>query len=148
MKKNGERKRSSRSSQRGPSRHPHWKPCLIDSLTLYSNFLSTCRTDLEVISILPSRRDDFKVRLTSLGKVSSINKFGPCSSGPNAQIDRLANKSHPYLFWKCCPSCFGGIRMLTLPDSISSEIPLSRGSAIIVILFLYHSSRVSERNRE
>ena len=63
-----------RSSQSGPSRVPHWKPCTILSLTVPSSDLST-----------------------SVGRVSSTRMFGPVVSGPKAQILRAANKSQSYL---------------------------------------------------
>lgn len=62
-----------RSSQMGPSRVPHWKPCLMCSLTVASSFLST-----------------------SPGNVSSTKMFGPLSSGPKAQMDLAARRSQPY----------------------------------------------------
>src|SRR3546814_378435 len=52
------------SSHNGPSRQPHWNPCTIEFLTSNNSCLST-----------------------SDGNVSSSNKFGPCASGPNAQMD-------------------------------------------------------------
>src|ERR1700760_3899868 len=61
------------SSQRGPSRVPHEKPCLMLSCTDFNSFLSVVE-----------------------GKVSSHKMLGPISSGPNAQIDRAASLSHSY----------------------------------------------------
>lgn len=103
----------SRSSQSDPSRLAHWNPCTIESLT-----------------------EDNSVLLTSDGSVSSTKIFGPFISGPKAHIDLAASKSQSYLVWKNSP-----IRLLFQPIettsfSISSAIPFSKGSAIIVNLFL------------
>lgn len=75
--------KSIRSSQSGPSRAAHWNPWMIDSRTVFSSSLST-----------------------SDGSVSSSRMFGPFVSGPNAQIERAANRSHSYLVWKKSPNCF------------------------------------------
>ncbi len=65
------------SSQRGPSRVPHWKPWTMESFTVLSRLL-----------------------LTSDGSVSSTRMLGPVESGPKAQMDRAASKSQSYLLWK------------------------------------------------
>mmetsp|Transcript_3968 Transcript_3968/g.10768 ORF Transcript_3968/g.10768 Transcript_3968/m.10768 type:complete len:221 (-) Transcript_3968:955-1617(-) len=100
------------SSQSGPSLAPHWKPCTTDSLTALSRDLSI-----------------------SPGKVSSSNALGPFSSGPNAHTLLAARISQSYLFWKKSPSFFFGHLSDTVPFSMSVASPLSRGSAIMVILF-------------
>lgn len=80
---------------------------------------------------------------TSDGSVSSMRMLGPFSSGPKAQMEREASRSHWYLLSKCFPRSLGVIRIVTRPDSMSSEIPGSSGSAIIVSLFLECAARRS-----
>lgn len=84
------------------------------SFTVPSSFLSTCE-----------------------GSVSSSKMFGPLSSGPKAHIDRDASRSHWYFSSKNFPRSFAVIRMFTRPVSMSSAMPRSRGSAIIVRRFLH-----------
>lgn len=76
------------------------------------------------------------------GSVSSSSMFGPLSSGPNAHIDRDASKSHWYFSWKNLPRSFAVMRMFTRPVSMSSAIPRSSGSAIIVRRFLWKAKSV------
>ena len=72
-----------RSSHSGPSLVAHWKPWMMESLTVLRRLLST-----------------------SDGSVSSTRMFGPELSGPNAHIERAASKSQSYFVWKNSPSFF------------------------------------------
>ena len=60
---------------------------------------------------------------TSDGSESSSRIFGPCLSGPNAQMDLAARTSQSYLVWKNSPRLLSGQSMLTCPDSMSSASP-------------------------
>ena len=80
--------------------------------------------------------------LTSDGSVSSTKMLGPVASGPKAQIDRAAKRSQSYLVWKNSPSLFLGQVICTTSFSISSANPFSKGSAIMVNLFLKYIHRV------
>ena len=99
------------SSHSGPSRVPQLKPCLILSCTLRRSFLSVVD-----------------------GRVSSTKMLGPISSGPNAQILRADNLSQSYFSSKNFATARLPSLILTTPDSISSAIPSSSGSATMVIL--------------
>mmetsp|Transcript_20010 Transcript_20010/g.60456 ORF Transcript_20010/g.60456 Transcript_20010/m.60456 type:complete len:208 (-) Transcript_20010:2063-2686(-) len=99
------------SSHSGPSRVPHWKPWTMESFTAFSRLLSTS--------------DD---------SVSSTRMFAPWRSGPKAQMERAARRSHSYFSWKKAPTFLRGQSMLTAPPSISSARPLSSGSATMVSL--------------
>mmetsp|Transcript_1983 Transcript_1983/g.4026 ORF Transcript_1983/g.4026 Transcript_1983/m.4026 type:complete len:292 (-) Transcript_1983:1689-2564(-) len=100
------------SSQSGPSRVPHWKPCTTESLTVASSCLST-----------------------SEGSVSSTSTFGPLLSGPKAHTLLAASTSQSYLLWRkeACRLRSHPIRIS--PLSMSSASPFSRGSAMRVSLF-------------
>lgn len=154
-----------RSSQRGPSLVAQVKPCLIVSLTVLSNFLSTCSERLldtcsetgrlfgrsmwhtggvirrSELGRWPEEGGETKsikksiCWLTSVGSVSSCRMLGPRSSGPKAQMFLAARRSHPYFSSKNFAVFRTGSRMLTVPSSMSSAMPLSSGSANIVILF-------------
>mmetsp|Transcript_4690 Transcript_4690/g.11810 ORF Transcript_4690/g.11810 Transcript_4690/m.11810 type:complete len:276 (-) Transcript_4690:1588-2415(-) len=99
------------SSHSGPSRHDHWKPCKMKSRIELRRTLST-----------------------SEGSVSSTRTFAPRSSGAKPQTERAASRSQSYLFWKKSPSLLRSQWIETLPASMSSARPFSRGSAIIVSL--------------
>lgn len=73
---------------------------------------------------------------TSEGSVSSMRMLGPLSSGPKAQIEREASKSHWYFCSKCFPRSLAVMRIETRPVSMSSAMPDSSGSAMTVSLFL------------
>ena len=73
---------------------------------------------------------------TSDGRVSSTRMLGPEESGPNAQIDRAARRSQSYFVWKNSPIFFLLHEICTVPCSMSSASPFSRGSDIMVSLFL------------
>ena len=59
-----------------------------------------------------------------------------CDKRKNMMKYLAASKSQSYLVWKNSPSRFLGQLICTTSSSISSDKPFSRGSAIIVTLFL------------
>ena len=114
------------SSHRGPSRLPHWKPCSSQDFAVSPYMYQTGPATSKCYDI--TWTTDSRIALsrdlsTSDGSVSSNRIFGPCVSGPNAQMDRAASTSQSYLLWKKSPSRRFGQSILTVPASISSAKP-------------------------
>ncbi len=62
---------------------------------------------------------------TSEDSVSSTRILAPWRSGPKAQMDRAARRSHSYFSWKNAPTFLRGQSMLTVPASAVRPPPHS-----------------------